>query len=96
MVRLKIAFCLLKVTEIQINELLLLNVGMLQTLLEYHWIGIDRSKRGPANHKVFLTQEGRKLVDERKKDFEFLFLIKNPDSYIYIYLLIKSSSNFES
>ena len=82
-VRLRIAFCLLTVTGIRINELLPLKVDQLQTLLESHWIGIDRSKRGPANHKAFLTREGKKLVDERKKDFEFLFLMKNPDSYIF-------------
>lgn len=82
-VRLRIAFCLLTVTGIRINELLPLKIGQIQTLLESHWIGIDRSKRGPANHKAFLTREGRKLVDERKKDFEFLFLMKNLDSYIF-------------
>ena len=32
-VRLRIAFCLLRVTGIRINELLLLKVGQLQTLL---------------------------------------------------------------
>ena len=82
-VRLRIAFCLLTITGIRINELLTLKVHQLQTLLESNWIGINRSKRGPANHKAFLTREGRKLVDERKKDFEFLFLMKNPDSYIF-------------
>jgi integrase len=82
-VRLRIAFCLLTVTGIRINELLPLKVGQLQTLLRSNWIGIDRSKRGPANHKAFLTREGRKLIDEREKDFEFLFLMKNPDSYIF-------------
>jgi integrase len=51
-VRLRIAFCLL--TGIRINELLSLKVHQLQRLLESHWIGIDRSKRGPANHKAFL------------------------------------------
>jgi site-specific recombinase XerD len=82
-VRLRIAFCLLTVTGIRINELLPLKVHQLQTLLESYWIGIDRSKRGPANHKAFLTREGKKLVEDRKKDFEFLFLMKNPDSYIF-------------
>jgi site-specific recombinase XerD len=82
-VRLRIAFCLLTVTGIRINELLPLKVHQLQTLLESYWIGINRSNRGPANHKAFLTREGRKLVDERKKDFELLFLMKNPDSYIF-------------
>ena len=82
-VRLRIAFCLLTVTGIRINELLPLKVGQLQTLLKSNWIGIDRSKRGPANHKAFLTREGRRLIDEREKDFEFLFLMKNLDSYIF-------------
>jgi integrase len=80
-IRLRIAFCLL--TGIRINELLPLKVYQLQTLLESHWIGIDRSKRGPANHKAFLTREGKKLVEKRKKDFEFIFLMKNKDSYIF-------------
>jgi site-specific recombinase XerD len=83
LVRLRIAFCLLTVTGIRINELLPLKVHQLQTLLESYWIGIDRSKRGPPNHKAFLTREGRKLVEERKKHFEFLFLMKNGYSYIF-------------
>ena len=33
--------------------------------------------------KAFLTREGRKLVVERKKDFESLFLLKNLDSYVF-------------
>ena len=55
-VRLRVALCLLTVTGIRINELLPLKVGQLQTLLEAHWIGIDHSKRGPVNHKAFLTR----------------------------------------
>ena len=82
-VRLRIAICLLAVTGIRINELLALKVYQLQTLLESGWIGIDRSKRGPVNHKAFLTREGKKLVEERKKDFEFLFLMKKLDSYVF-------------
>ena len=82
-VRLRIAICLLAVTGIRVNELLALKVYQLQTLLESGWIGIDRSKRGPANHKAFLTREGKKLVEERKKDFEFLFLLKKLDSYVF-------------
>ena len=74
---------MLIVTGIRINKLLPLKVSQLQTLLESYWIGIDRSKRGPGNHKAFLTREGIKLVNEKKKDFEFLFLMKNRDSYIF-------------
>ena len=83
-VRLRVALCLLTVTGIRINQLLPLKVGQLQTLLKTHWIGIDRSKREPANHKAFLTREGKKVVEERRKDFNFLFLMKSMDSYIFI------------
>jgi integrase len=82
-VRLRICFCLLVVTGVRINELLPLKIKDLQTLLELNWIAIDRSKLGPANHKAFLTSEGKKLVNERKKDFELLFLMKNADSYVF-------------
>ena len=82
-VRLRVAICLLIITGIRINELLPLKVYQLETLLESHWIAIDRSKRGPASHKAFLTREGRILVEDRNKDFQFLFLMKNPDSFIF-------------
>ena len=52
-------------------------------MVEEGWIAIDRSKRGPANHKAFLTKEGKKLVKDRQKDFQFIFLMKEPDSYVF-------------
>jgi len=76
--RTRIAICLLTVTGIRIGELLSLKVGQLETLLKEGWISIDRLKRGPANHKAFLTSEGKKIVKARKRDFEFLFLIRIP------------------
>jgi len=82
-VRLRVAFCLLAVTGVRINELLPLKVHQLKTLLTEHWIGINRSKRGPANHKAFLTSEGKRVVLERKKDFDFLLLMKSENSYIF-------------
>lgn len=48
-IRLKIAFCLLLVIGVRINELLPLKVSQFQTLLEHHWIAVDRSKRSPSN-----------------------------------------------
>jgi integrase len=59
-VRTRIALCLLAISGIRINELLSLKVEQLQTLVEESWIAIDRSKRGPSNHKAFLTKEGKK------------------------------------
>ena len=81
--RTRIALCLLTVMGIRIGELLPLKVGQLETLLEEGWISVDRLKRGPANHKAFLTREGKKLVKARKRDFEFLFLMKDKDSYVF-------------
>ena len=78
-----IAICLLTMTGIRIGELLSLKVGQLETLLNEGWISIDRLKRGPANYKAFLTSEGKKLVKTRKRDFEFLFLMKDKDSYVF-------------
>ena len=66
-----------------------LKVGQLQTLLEEYWIGIDCSKRGSANYKAFLTREEKRVVEKRRKDFNFLFLMKTMDLYIFT-----SESNF--
>ena len=81
--RTRIALCILTVTGIRINELLPLKVSQLKTLFKENWIAIDRSKRGPSNHKAFLTKEGKKIIQDRQKDFELIFLMKEPDSYIF-------------
>lgn len=81
--RTRIAICLLTVTGIRIGELLPLKVGQLETLLKEGWISIDRLKKGPANHKAFLTSEGKKIVKARKRDFKFLFVMKDKDSYVF-------------
>jgi integrase len=60
-----------------------LKVSQLQTLVEESWIAIDRSKRGPSNHKAFLSKEGKKIIKDRQKDFQLIFLMKEPDSYVF-------------
>lgn len=70
-------------TGIRINELLPLKVSQLETLFKENWIAINRSKRGPSNHKAFLTKEGKKIMHDRQKDFELIFLMKEPDSYLF-------------
>nr|YP_009497101.1 putative integrase/recombinase protein [Psammoneis obaidii]AWT39814.1 putative integrase/recombinase protein [Psammoneis obaidii] len=82
-VRLRLALCLLAVTGIRINELLNIKVSDLITLIQEDWIAIDRSKRGPSNHKAFLTKEGKKIIRDRKKDFELIFLMKELDAYLF-------------
>lgn len=82
-VRTRIALCILAVTVIRINELLPLKVNQLKTLVEENWIAIDRSKRGPSNHKAFLTKEGKKIIQDQKKDFQLIFLMKEPNAYVF-------------
>jgi integrase len=81
--RTRIAFCILAVTGIRINELLPLKVEQLQTLVQESWIEIDRSKRGPSNHKAFLTKEGKKIIQDRKNDFQLIFLMKEPNACVF-------------
>ena len=82
--RTRMALCILAVTGIRINELLPLKVSQLETLFKENWIAIDRSKRGPSNHKAFLTKEGKKIIQDRQKDLKLIFLMKEPDSYLFI------------
>ena len=81
--RLRLALALLLVTGIRISELLPLTMKQVESLFLNHWITIDRAKRGPANHKAFLTKEGSRIVQERRSDFELMQLFKDGDSYIF-------------
>jgi integrase len=81
--RTRMALCILAVTGIRINELLSLKVSQLETLFKENWIAIDRSKRGPSNHKAFLTKEEKKIIQNRQKDFQLIFLMKEQDSYLF-------------
>ena len=89
--RLRIALCLLAVTSIRINELLNIKVLDQPTLIQEDWITMDRSKRGPSNHKACLTKEAKKIIQNRKKDLELIFLMKELDAYLFI----SESDNFK-
>ena len=56
----------------------------IKTLFSEVQIAIDRSNRGLASHKAFLTREGIKFIRDRERDFEFLLNFKNENSYIFI------------
>jgi len=81
--RLRIALALLTVTGVRISELLPLKVNQIQTFMTGSWIAIDRLKRGPSNHKAFLTPAGRKIMRDRLRDFEILIYVKEDDSFIF-------------
>lgn len=81
--RLRLALALLLVTGIRISELLPLKISQVKTLFEKSWIAIDRTKKGPASHKAFLTQEGKHILKDRWKDLESVSYFKTNDSYIF-------------
>lgn len=81
--RLRVALCLLRITGIRVNELLPLRVHQLKTLLAEGWVKIDRSKRGPASHKAYLSKQGKQILKSRQKDFNLLYLFKDDNSYIF-------------
>jgi site-specific recombinase XerD len=60
-------------------------MNQVESLFTKDWISIDRAKRGPANHKAFLTKEGSRIMKKRRSDFEFMqfFFFKDSDSYIF-------------
>ncbi len=70
---------MLLVTGIRIGELRILKIPQVKTLFEKSWIAIDRK----ASHKAFLTKEGKQILKDRQKDFEFLCYFKEDDSYIF-------------
>ena len=82
--RTRMALCILAMTKIRINELLPLKVSHLKTLFKENWIAINRSKHKPSNHKAFLIKEGKKIMHYPQKKFELIFLMKEPDSYLFI------------
>ena len=81
--RLRVTFCLLTITGIRVNELLPLKVHQLKTLLAEGWIKINRSKRGPASYKAYLSKQGKQILKSRQKDFDLLYLFKEDESYIF-------------
>lgn len=81
--RLRLALALMAVTGVRVSELLPLKMGQLKSLFRNHWITIDRVKRGPANHKAFLTKEGKRVIQDRREDFEFLCFSKKDEDYIF-------------
>lgn len=62
-----------------------LKVHQIKPLFKLYSIQVktNLSKEKVRIDKAFLTDEGKKLVDERKKDFENLFEMKSMNSYLF-------------
>ncbi len=82
-VRLRIGFSLLTISGLKINEILKLKVEDIRILINEDWIPIDRLKPGHGNNKAFLTKEGKKLIQNRRKDFDQIFEQKEEDDFIF-------------
>lgn len=70
-VRLRIALAILFIRGIRRSELLPLKVYQVQTLFVDLSIAIDRIKLGKSSHKAYLTKEGIKIIQARKKILKF-------------------------
>lgn len=81
--RLRLAITLLTITGIRISELLPLKGHQIKTLFEHSWIKIDRLKKGPANHKAFLTKADKLEIKKRHKDFEIVQYAKPEDACVF-------------
>jgi integrase len=74
--RLRAAFTIFAITGIRFQELSLLKVNQIITLLTNYYCPIDRKKRGPSNLKAYLRQSGIALLKDRKDDFDLLIRTK--------------------
>ena len=81
--RLRLALALLLVTGVRISELLHITVEQVSNLYQYSWIRIDRMKRGPSNHKAFLTRTGTQILRKRARDFEIIQYSKEHNSFVF-------------
>lgn len=95
LVRLRVALRLLTLIELQINQFLEVKVSHLQILKQFYWIKVTSFTSSTANCKAVLTKEGKKLINERKKDFNFLLQSKRFNR-VYFYSQIKAISNLKT
>lgn len=82
-IRLRVAFCILFITGINLSHLLTLKVYQLQTLLENHWISINNFEQDNSNSKASLSEEGKKVIQARQQDFKIILSGKTPNSYVF-------------
>lgn len=74
--RLRCAFTIFTITGLRYEELRLLKVKHIISLLSNSYCPITRKKRGPSNLKAYLRDSGIQFLAERKKDFDFLITRK--------------------
>lgn len=80
--RLKLMITILILTGIRISELRKLKVSQLLSLLRKGYLTITRDKRGPVNHKAFLSKSGKKLLTDINED---IILVLQQNSIVLPY-----------
>lgn len=70
--RLRVIITILILTGIRISELRELKVSQILSLLRKGYLAINRQKRGPVNHKAFLSNQGKKILNNIKEDIILL------------------------
>lgn len=81
--RLRVAMILLIIIGVRISELLTVQLKDIHTLTAEGWIAISRKKRGPANHKAFLSKKGKDVIAVYKRDLSLVIQAKNPDDFLF-------------
>ena len=83
-IRLRLAFCLLLITKLQIKYLLSLKMNQLKNLLDFGWMTIKvKSSNQMDEHKIFLTIKEQEILKNQRKDIERFLQWKEPDAFIF-------------
>ena len=88
--RLRVIITILVLTGIRISELKELKVSQILSLLRKGFLAINRKKRGPVNHKAFLSIQGKKILNNIKEDIILLLKINTiylPDDNLKNYYI---------
>ena len=83
--RLKVALLILLITGVRVSKLLPLKVHQIKPLFESYSIQVktNLSKEKFRIDQAFLSNEGKKLVDERNEDFKTILKTKSQNSYLF-------------
>lgn len=88
--RLRILISLLTLTGLKLNEIRFLKVYQIESLRNNGFVSFESLNQQKHTTTIYLTEEGKQLLKDTEKDFNYLFFIRNFDSYIFT-----SESNYD-
>lgn len=71
-IRFHVTTLIFMLTGVRISELLNIKVSQILSLIFKGHIAIDRAKKGPSNHKAFLTKTAKTILAKYKTDIVYL------------------------